>query len=188
MVMSHLLRDGAPYTLCCSHGFVCGEGGRRGQRWGLRGRCCRCYRPAILDLGGELVRADPKLVRKKSSGDLLRLGQHVRVGQHVWSGQLVWRSLVRDVCLGAVCCHRFIGGYPVLRMAPAVNRCLPFALEDYAWVNYCCRSGTAVFTESIAVSRPFVSDVSLAGSWSSCASAPCSSSPCAAVSYCWVTV
>ena len=30
---------GAPYTLCCSHGFVCGEGGRRGQRWGLRGRC-----------------------------------------------------------------------------------------------------------------------------------------------------
>ena len=30
---------GAPYTLCCSHGFVCGDGGRRGQRWGLRGRC-----------------------------------------------------------------------------------------------------------------------------------------------------
>ena len=46
-------------------------------------------------------------------------------------------------------------------MTPAVNRCLPFALEDYAWVNYCC--STAVFTESIAVSRPFVSDVSLVG-------------------------
>ena len=39
--------------------------------------------------------------------------------------------------------------------------CLPFALEDYAWVNSCCRSGTAVFTGSVAVTRPFVSDVSL---------------------------
>ena len=28
-------------------------------------------------------------------------------------------------------------------------------------LGHCCRSGTAVFTESIAVSRPFVSDVSL---------------------------
>ena len=39
--------------------------------------------------------------------------------------------------------------------------CLPFALKDYAWVNSCCRFGTAVFTGSVAVSRPFVSDVSL---------------------------
>ena len=46
-------------------------------------------------------------------------------------------------------------------MRPAVNMCLPFALEDYAWVNYCCRSGTAVFTGPVAVTRPFVSDVSL---------------------------
>ena len=42
-----------------------------------------------------------------------------------------------------------------------VDMCLRIALEDYAWVNSCCRSGTAVFTGSVAVSRPFVSDVSL---------------------------
>jgi len=46
-------------------------------------------------------------------------------------------------------------------MRPVVNMCLPFALEDYAWVNSCCRSGTAVFTGSVAVTRPFVSDVTL---------------------------
>ena len=33
--------------------------------------------------------------------------------------------------------------------------------RGYAWVNSCCRSGTAVFTGSVAVTRPFVSDVSL---------------------------
>ena len=56
---------------------------------------------------------DPKLVRKKSSGDPLRLGQHVRVGQHVWSGQLVWRSSVQGVRLGAVCSRGFIRSCPV---------------------------------------------------------------------------
>ena len=52
-------------------------------------------------------------------------------------------------------------GQPVWKMRPAVNMCLQIALEDYAWVNSCCRSGTAVFTGSVAVTRPFVSDVSL---------------------------
>ena len=46
-------------------------------------------------------------------------------------------------------------------MRPAVNMCLQIALEDYAWVNSCCRSCTAVFTGSVAVTRPFVSDVTL---------------------------
>ena len=104
----------------------------------------------------------PKLVRRKAAVLRLglRLGQHVRVGQYVWSGQLVWRSLVRDVGQGVVCSRRFMVDTRYGWMTPAVDRCLPFAFE-ITLGKITAVDGTAVFTESIAVSRPFVSDVSL---------------------------
>ena len=49
-------------------------------------------------------------------------------------------------------------------MTPAVDRCLPFAFE-ITLGKITAVDGTAVFTESIAVSRPFVSDVSLVPGW-----------------------
>ena len=46
-------------------------------------------------------------------------------------------------------------------MRPAVAKCLLIALENYAWSISGYKSGIAVFTGSVAVTRPFVSDVTL---------------------------
>ena len=61
----------------------------------------------------------------------------------------------------ALCSIPFRAGQPVWRMIPAVAKCFIIALGNYAWSVSGYRSGTAVFTGSVAVTRPFVSDVTL---------------------------
>ena len=82
-----------------------------------------------MKFGGELVdRSRFKACPKKSSGDLAPWAART-----CWTARMVWTARMevvgnRDVGQGAVCSRRFIGGYPVWRMRPAVNMCLPFAL------------------------------------------------------------
>ena len=105
--------------------------------------------------------ADPKLVRKKSSGDPFAPW----TARTCWTARMVWTARMEVVGPGRRSgrslqpqIYSWITG---MENETCSNMCLPFALEDYAWVNSCCRSGTAVFTGSVDVTRPFVSDVSL---------------------------
>ena len=65
--------------------------------------------------------------------------------------------MVRGASQSALYSSSFRAGQPVWRMIPAVAKCFIIALGNYAWSISGCRSDTAVFTGSVAVTRPFVS-------------------------------
>ena len=131
---------------CAASRNVVARGVYRQETWSS----CRCSRLAVLSFGGELAsRIKSKPCSEKSSG----LAPWVApwAARTCWTVRMVWTARMEVVgpgrWPGRSLQPQIISRYRVLRKTPAVNRCLPFALEDCAWVNYCC--STAVFTESM---------------------------------------